>query len=54
MKQADLDKKMESAENLLKQNRLNSALQAEKDILNSLEQLREKLTNMRGIFAETD
>ncbi|MCH7755066.1 hypothetical protein IH970_08085 [candidate division KSB1 bacterium] len=54
MKQAGLDKKMESAENLLKQNRLNSALQAEKDILNSLEQLREKLTNMRGIFAETD
>lgn len=54
MKRAGLDKKMESAENLLQRNRLNSALQAEKDILNSLEQLREKLTNLRGIFAETD
>jgi len=54
MKQAGLDKKMESAENLLQQNRLNSALQAEKDILNGLEQLREKLTDLRGTFAETD
>lgn len=54
VQQAGLNKKMESAENLLKQNRLNSALQVERDIQKNLEQIKDKLTSLRAAFAESD
>jgi len=46
--------KMEAAQKLLEQKKLSSALNAEKDILNSLERVTDKLTGVRSALAETD
>ncbi len=54
LQNAKIDKKMESAEQLIKENRLNSALQAERDIKNMLERMHDKFTQLRSVLAETD
>ncbi|MFQ5822819.1 MAG: DUF4175 family protein [bacterium] len=50
----NIDKKMENAQKLLEENRLNSALQAERDIQTILNRLSEKLRKLQGEFAETE
>ena len=54
LERANLDKKMESAQQLLEQQQLNSAAQAEHDIQNTLERMRDKFTQLRSGLAETD
>ena len=51
---SELKEKMESAQKLLQEKKLNSALQAEKDILATLERTGEQLTKLRGALAESE
>ncbi|MFQ6113299.1 MAG: DUF4175 family protein, partial [bacterium] len=52
--EAQLEGKMERAQKLLEEDRLHSALQAERDIQTILERFSEKLRRLRGEFAETE
>ncbi len=53
LRQAGLDKKMERAEKLLAEDKLNSAAQAGKDILAALDRTGKELTKLRSALAET-
>lgn len=54
LESSHVERKMQSAEDLLKQGRLNSALQAERDIQTMLERLSEKMGEVRVAFAESE
>ncbi|NIR70437.1 hypothetical protein GWO43_03805 [candidate division KSB1 bacterium] len=53
LQREEIEKKMETAGNLLKEDRLNSAQQAGQDIQKMLERNAEKLTQLRSEFAES-
>ncbi len=53
VEQNGLEEKMAAAEKMLQENKLNSAAQAERDILSQLEQTRDELTKLRGALAES-
>jgi hypothetical protein len=54
LEKAEIDEKMAGAEELLKEDRLNSAAQAGRDIQKMLEEMTDKLAKVRGRFAETE
>lgn len=54
LERSNLEQKMDSAQKLLEEKQLHSAAQAERDIQNALERMREKFTRMRGGLAESE
>ncbi|MCG8606849.1 hypothetical protein MJD09_17920 [bacterium] len=54
LQQAEIKEKMAEAEEMLKEDRLNSAAQAGRDIQKMLEDMTEKFSKVRGAFAETE
>ncbi|MFQ5604184.1 MAG: DUF4175 family protein [bacterium] len=54
LENAKIERKMDSAEDMLAKNRLNSALQAERDIKNMLERMQDKFTRMQSRFADSE
>lgn len=54
IERSEIEKKMQRAEQLLQEKQLHSAHEAQRDLAASMEKLEQKMTQLRGLMAETE